>query len=54
MQKDHFTLLKAINLSKFKKKIHLTIVGYGSNKVGLEKFARLNEINLKIFTKKKN
>lgn len=52
MQKDHFTLLKAINLSKFKKKIHLTIVGYGSNKVGLEKFAKLNEINLKIFTKK--
>ena len=48
-QKDHLTLLKAINISKYKKKIFLTIVGYGTYKNKILNFANKNNIKLFLF-----
>ena len=48
-QKDHFTLLKAINIIENKKRIKLTLVGNGEYFEKIKKFASKNKINLKIF-----
>ena len=49
-QKDHFTLLKAIKISKYKKRIKLILVGNGEYFNSIKDFATANKINLKIFT----
>lgn len=48
-QKDHFTLLKAISISKIKDKINLILVGYGGNKKKIEDFISQNKIQTKIY-----
>tara|TARA_B100000780_G_scaffold60275_1_gene38717 strand:- start:6546 stop:7640 length:1095 start_codon:yes stop_codon:yes gene_type:complete len=48
-QKDHYTLLKAINILKNKNKIRLILVGNGEYFKKIKKFAISNQINLKIF-----
>tara|TARA_B110000967_G_C18861169_1_gene550023 strand:+ start:65 stop:1153 length:1089 start_codon:yes stop_codon:yes gene_type:complete len=52
-QKDHFTLLKAINHTTIKKNINLTLVGYGSKKNDIKKYIKTNNINAKIFSNTK-
>lgn len=47
-QKDHLTLLKAINNSSIKKKIHLNLVGYGSNEILIKNYAKKNNIRCSI------
>ena len=51
LQKDHETLIKAINNSKNKKNIHLTLVGYGSKKKHilylLKRYKIAKETNIK-------
>ena len=54
MQKDHMTLLKAISNSKYKSKILLNLVGYGSQKKNIIKYSTDNNINLKIYENIKN
>ena len=49
MQKDHITLLKGILYSKYKSRIRLNLVGYGSQKKNIIKFALDNNINFKIY-----
>jgi glycosyltransferase involved in cell wall biosynthesis len=49
-QKDHYTLLKAINIVKFKKQIKLTLVGNGEYLDKIKSFALKNKINIKIFS----
>jgi glycosyltransferase involved in cell wall biosynthesis len=53
-QKDHLTLLKGINGSKFKDNIELNLVGYGSKKFEITNFVNKNNINCKIFKNTKN
>jgi glycosyltransferase involved in cell wall biosynthesis len=48
-QKDHFTLLKAINYSGIKDKINLVLVGYGTNYEKIKNYIKKNKINGKIF-----
>ena len=48
-QKDHLTLIKAINSSKIKHKINLILVGYGSKLKEIKNYAHLNKINTKFF-----
>jgi len=48
-QKDHMTLLKGISNSKYKSRIILSLVGYGSQKKKIIKYAEDNNINLKIY-----
>ncbi len=48
-QKDHLTLIKAINNSKIKHKINLILVGYGSKLKEIKNYAHLNKINTKFF-----
>ena len=52
-QKDHFTLLKAINISKIKDKINLTLVGYGKNYSQIKNFIKDNKIKAKIILNEK-
>ena len=52
-QKDQLTILKAINSSKIKNYIKLTLVGFGPLKKKLSNFAKINKINVKIITNKK-
>lgn len=51
-QKDHFTLLKAINHSKIKNKVNLTLVGYGKNYQEIKNYIKKNKIDAKIFINK--
>ena len=53
-QKDQITLLKAINLSKFKNQIKLIIVGYGPLKIKLNEFINNHSLNCKIIDNKTN
>ena len=53
-QKDHLTLLKAVNSSGIKDKINLILVGYGRNYHNIKRFIKENKINAKIFLKKTN
>ena len=53
-QKDQLTILKAINISKIKKKIKFTIVGYGDLKNKLLNFIKKNKINCKIIDNETN
>ena len=53
-QKDQITLLKAVNFSKFKNQIKLTIVGYGPLKLKLNKYIKNNNLNCKIIDNKIN
>ena len=53
-QKDQITILKAINISKIKKQIKLTIVGYGTLKTRLLNFIKKNKKNCKIIENKTN
>ena len=55
-QKDHITLLKAVNLIKFKKKFKLLILGKGDQKNELQKFINENKLNncVKILNYQKN
>ena len=48
-QKDHFTLLKAINYSKIKDKISLVLVGYGKKLKEISYYIKKNKIDAKIF-----
>ena len=48
-QKDHMTLLKGISNSKYNSRIVLNLVGYGSEKKNIIKYAVDNNINLKIY-----
>jgi len=50
-QKDHFTLLNAVNYSNLKKKIILNLVGYGKNLEKMREYIKKNKINARIFTK---
>lgn len=52
-QKDHFTLLKAIKYSKYKSKIRLNLVGFGSKENLIRDFIYKNKINCKIHKNKK-
>jgi len=54
MQKDHMTLLKGIVHSKYKSRIQLNLVGYGSQKNNIIEYALSNKINLKIYESEKN
>ena len=53
-QKDHLTLLKGINESKFKNNIQLNLVGYGSKKKEIIDYINKNNINCKIHEKNIN
>ena len=53
-QKDQNTLLKAINISKAKKKIKLILVGYGSKLSEIKKYINQNKINAEVIIKPKN
>jgi len=53
-QKDHLTLLKGINGSKFKYCIKLNLVGYGSKKNEILDYIIQNNINCKIHKKNNN
>ena len=53
-QKDHLTLLKGINESKFKNNIQLNLVGYGSKKKEIIDYINKNNINCKIHEKNTN
>ena len=48
-QKNHQTLLKAINIIKSKNRIKLTLVGNGEYFSKIKKFANKNKIDIKIF-----
>ncbi len=52
-QKDHFTLLNAINISKIKDRINLTLVGYGKNYQKIKNFINKNKIKAKIILNEK-
>ncbi len=52
-QKDQITILKAINSSKIKNHLKLTIVGFGPLKKELLNFIKINKINAKIISNKK-
>ena len=52
-QKDHSTLLKAINYTNIKENINLTLVGHGSKKAEIKKNIKINNIKAKIFSNKK-
>ena len=52
-QKDHFTLLKAINISEIKDQINLTLVGYGRNYQKIKDFLDKNKIQAKIILNEK-
>lgn len=53
-QKDHLTLLKGINESKFKENIELNLIGYGSKKNEILNYVIQNNINCKIYKKTNN
>ena len=53
-QKDHMTILKAINHSKIKHKIKFTIVGFGVLKNKLLSFVKKNKIKCEIIENKIN
>ncbi len=53
-QKDHLTLLKAINHSAIKNKINLFLVGYGKNYNKIKSYVDKNRIKVKIFLKNTN
>jgi glycosyltransferase involved in cell wall biosynthesis len=48
-QKDHFTLLKAINHTTIKDNINLTLVGNGSKKNDIQKYIKIKNIKAQIF-----
>ena len=52
-QKDHYTLLKAINISEIKNQINLTLVGYGTNYKKIKNFLSKNKIQAKIVLNEK-
>ncbi|MDC3207815.1 glycosyltransferase [Candidatus Pelagibacter sp.] len=52
-QKDHYTLLKAINISEIKNQINLTLVGYGTNYNKIKNFLSKNKIKAKIVLNEK-
>jgi glycosyltransferase involved in cell wall biosynthesis len=49
-QKDHITLLKAINCCNVKKNIILTLVGHGSKESEIKEYIKTYNIEAKIFT----
>jgi len=51
-QKDHYTLLRAINFTKIKHKIKLVLVGNGENLKQIKQFAFDNNIDLKVYENK--
>ena len=51
-QKDHLTLLKAINHSKIKDQIKLILVGDGPNKYMIKEYAKMNKIDVSVLTNK--
>ena len=53
-QKDHLTLLRAINSSKIKNKIRLNLVGYGSKENIIKDYINRNKINCRIYKNKTN
>ena len=48
-QKDQITLLRAINSSKYKSRINLNLVGFGTREKFLTDFIKKNNINCKIY-----
>lgn len=52
-QKDHLTLLKAINYSKVKNYIRLNLVGYGTKEKLIKNYINKNNIDCKIHKSKK-
>lgn len=52
-QKDHITLLKSINDSKFKNKIFLNLVGYGKEYINIKNYIDKNKIRAKIHLNKR-
>ncbi len=48
-QKDHLTLLKAINSSKIKNRINLILVGYGSELKEIKNYVYKNKIKTKFY-----
>ena len=48
-QKDQITLLRAINSSKYKSRINLNLVGFGTKEKFLADFIKKNNINCKIY-----
>ena len=48
-QKDQITLLKAIKISKYKSRINLSLVGFGTNEKILKEFIKKNKIQCKIY-----
>ncbi len=52
-QKDHLTLLKAINHSKVKNNIRLNLVGYGTREKLIKDYINKNNIDCKIYKSKK-
>ena len=52
-QKDHLTLLKAINYSKIKNNIRLNLVGYGTREKLIQDYINKNNIDCKIYSSKK-
>ena len=52
-QKDHLTLLKAINSSKIKHRLNLLLVGYGSKLKEIKNYIFKNKINAKIYLRER-
>ena len=52
-QKDHLTLLKAINNSKIKHRINLLLVGYGSKLKEIKNYVYINKIKTKFFLRER-
>tara|TARA_Y100000590_G_scaffold424919_1_gene532353 strand:- start:1150 stop:2235 length:1086 start_codon:yes stop_codon:yes gene_type:complete len=48
-QKDHLTLLRAINRSKIKHRLNLSLVGYGNKLQEIKNYIFKNKINAKIY-----
>ena len=48
-QKDHFTLLKAMNIIRKKINFELIIIGYGINEISIRE--KINELKLNKFVK---
>ena len=52
-QKDHLTLLKAINISKIKNNVRLNLVGYGTREKLIQDYINKYNIDCKIYKSKK-
>ena len=52
-QKDHLTLLKAINNSKIKHRINLLLVGHGSKLKEIKNYIYINKIKAKFFLRER-